>query len=807
MTVQVAVEAAVYAIDKPYTYLLPDSLHALPGSRVSVPFGRGNRISEAIVLSVGNEDAAELKAVAEVLDEEPLLDEGMLRLAAFLRERCFCTFYDAIKAILPAAVWLQTETVYEIADEGWQSILPLTDPLRPMMEHLAALGGKGTQSALTRQLGADCGDGLKTLEKRGLLREERELQRRNTDKTEAILSLRMQPEEAVALAAAQKRRAPMQAAVLELLASTGTASKKEVCYFTGASSETVRRLAELGYLEVTEREILRTSVRLPDAPAKPLILNPEQQYVFDRLSEQSRQENPGVALLYGVTGSGKTAVYLSLIRRTLDSGKSAILLVPEIALTPQLVELLASHFGKEVAVLHSRLRLGERCDEWKRIRRGDARVVVGTRSAVFAPVRELGLLIVDEEHEHSYKSENTPRYHAREVAFYRGYHEHALVLLGSATPSVESMYRARSGAYTLHILRERFNGKPLPTAEIVDMKQELRSGNGTPVSTPLRNALLANAGRQAILFLNRRGASKMTVCVGCGFVPQCPNCSVNLTYHKANGRLMCHYCGHSQPASDICPVCGGHLKQVGFGTQRVQEELEKLLPGQEILRMDADTVTATNTHESILNRFREDELPVLIGTQMVTKGLNFPKVTLVGVLDADAALYMDNFRAAETAFSIVTQVIGRSGRGSETGKAFLQTMTPENPVIGLAARQDYDGFYELELPMRQLRGCPPFADLITVTFSGIGEAQTAERARHFRTMLQTALPGTRLAVRILGPAPAAVARVCGRYRYRLTLSLQSTREARLLIAALLRAFSKEKESKGVSAFVDINPYE
>lgn len=599
----------------------------------------------------------------------------------------------------------------------------------------------------------------------------------------------------------------MQAAVLELLATAGSVSQKELCYFTGASRETIRRLRELGYVEEAQQEVLRSAVHAPARTAEPLELSPDQRHAFEALRRQSAAEKPGVALLYGVTGSGKTAVYLSLIRACLDEGRSAMLLVPEISLTPQLVELLTAHFGERVAVLHSRLRIGERYDEWKRIRRGAATVVVGTRSAVFAPLVNPGLFILDEEHEHSYKSENTPRYHAREVAIWRGLRERALVVLGSATPSVESMYRARSGQYSLCTLTSRYNGHGLPAAEIVDMKQELRAGNGSPLSRRLREALLQNEGKQAILFLNRRGSSRMLVCVDCGDVPQCPNCSVNLTYHRANGRLMCHYCGFSRPVYETCPACGGHLKMVGFGTQRVEAELKELLPGKEILRMDADTVTASNSHEVILNRFRDENIPVLIGTQMVTKGLNFENVTLVGVLDADAALYVDNFRAAETAFSMITQVAGRSGRGREDGLALIQTMTPENPVITMAAKQDYDGFYALELPLRQLRGCPPFADLLTVTFSGLQEEQVAAAALRFRSMLQAALPESGLTVRVLGPAPASVAKVSNHYRYRLTLSLQNSREARQLLSWLLRCFSKDKENRGVNAFADINPYE
>ncbi|MBQ6799277.1 MAG: primosomal protein N' [Oscillospiraceae bacterium] len=801
MLAKVSVEAAVYAIDKPYTYLLPADLTVLPGMRVVVPFGRGNRRSEGIVLSVEEGEDPSLKFIESVLDHEPLLDAEMLRLAAFLRERFFCTFYDAVKAILPAGVFVRAETVYvrterpvDVADEDEKALLAFVEEL----------GGSASEAVLKKNFPEEI---LQKLVKRGFLHTERELSGKTADKAETVLELAVDPEEAAAYASAHRRKAPMQAAVLELLAVTGAVSQKELCYFTGASRETVKRLRDLGFLTEGEQEVLRSSVQIPAVLREVPALNTEQRYVFDGLRKQAVSDVPGAALLYGVTGSGKTAVYLSLIRDCLQRGKSAMLLVPEIALTPQLVNTLTGHFGEKVAVLHSRLRIGERYDEWKRIRRGEASVVVGTRSAVFAPLKDPGIFILDEEHEHSYKSEQSPRYHARDVAAFRAIRSGALLLLGSATPSVESMYRARSGQYTLYTLKNRYNGKPLPMAELVDMKQELREGNGSCLSRRLQNALRDNEGKQAILFLNRRGSSRMLICVDCGHVPQCPNCSVNLTYHRANSRLMCHYCGYSQTVFETCPACGGHLKMVGFGTQRVQTELEDVLPGKQVLRMDADTVSATNTHEMILRRFEEEEIPVLVGTQMVTKGLNFPKVTLVGVLDADSALYVENYRASETAFSMITQVAGRSGRGEEEGLALIQTMTPENAVISMAARQDYDGFYALELPLRQLRGCPPFADLIMITFSGLQEQNVLDGAVYFREMLTAALPQTQLSVRVMGPAPAPIAKVSNRYRFRLTLSLQNCKEARRLIAWALKTYLKDNRFRDVSAFADVNPYE
>ena len=474
-----------------------------------------------------------------------------------------------------------------------------------------------------------------------------------------------------------------------------------------------------------------------------------------------------------------------------------------------LLALFAAHFGENVAVLHSSLSIAERYDAYKRIRNGEARVVIGTRSAVFAPARNLGLLIVDEEQEHTYKSENSPRYHAREVAIYRGVQEKALVLLGSATPSVESMYRAKKGIYRLYTMHRRYNRKALPPVELVDMKQELKSGNPTAISEPLLFALRENLqnGQQSILFLNRRGTSRMIACVDCGYVPVCPACSANYTYHHANGRLMCHYCGRSEPLPVRCPVCGGHLKQIGFGTQKVQEQLENLLPGARVLRMDADTISAVNTHEKLLRQFQEERIPILLGTQMVTKGLNFENVTLVGVIDADLSLYVPSYKAAETTFSMVTQVVGRAGRGAVGGRAVIQTMTPQNRVLTLAAQQDYDTFFEEELPLRELRGCPPFRDLLTVTFHGLDEEAVWHGAQDFRAMLaaQLASPYYRQEqANILGPAPAAVARVNYRYRCRLTLSCVNTRTLRQLVAYCMREFAKDRKYRGVGVFADVN---
>ena len=811
MIAKIAVSAAIYAIDKPYDYRVPDGVHVSVGLRVSVPFGRANKRCEGIVLALTQGDESKLKPVLEALEEQPLLDERMLHTAAFLRERYFCTFYDAVKAILPAGVWFQEKERYEIINADWERAITRQPVAKSVMQTLADLGGSAEISLLRKQYDEEpLRKALRYLLKKKLLCCHSDRSRRVKDKTERIALLTVSSEEALQYAAAKQRSAPLQTAVLELMVTLGECATKELCYFTGATGATLRRLEQMGYLSFLEEERLRLPELPATAPQAPPTLNEEQQRAFDGLVRQSAQGKPGVALLYGVTGSGKTSVYIRLIYDCLARDRSAVLLVPEISLTPQLLALFAAHFGDGVAVLHSGLRITERYDAWKRIRSGEAKVVLGTRSAIFAPARNLGLIIVDEEQEHTYKSENSPRYHAREVAIYRGAQENALVLLGSATPSVETMYRAKNGSYCLYTLRNRYNRMALPPVEIVDMKRELKEGNPTAISEPLLRALRENQekGQQSILFLNRRGTSRMVACVDCGYVPACPACTVNLTYHHANGRLMCHYCGHSEPMPKRCPVCGGHLKQIGFGTQKVQEQLAALLPQSEVLRMDADTVSAVNTHEKLLHRFEEDRIPILLGTQMVTKGLNFENVTLVGVLDADMSLYVGSYRAAETTFSMITQVVGRAGRGQTGGRAIIQTMTPQNLVIELAARQDYDTFYRQELPLRELRGCPPFRDLITVTFHGRVEEQTWQTAQRFAAALRAQLQSEFYhaeQVDLLGPAPAQVARVNYHYRCRLTLSCRNTRTLRQLVAHLVREFAKK--TRDVGLYADINGVE
>ena len=688
---KVAVAAATYAIDQPYDYLVPVELEdtAQPGIRVLVPFGAGNRRTDGILLAITDGEASpKLKAILALLDERPVLDGELLKLALWMREQYFCTVYDAARAILPAGLWFSLKDCWKLKDsvdrEKAYEAAGTSAKAIHLVEMLFANGGCVELGQIHAAFGTkDPNPAIRLLEQQGIIEHITSAARGVGDKTEQVAVLAIPPEDAMAMIGPKRKKAPLQYAVTEQLCAVGRVSAQELCYFTGASMTTVKSLAKQGVLELVKQEVFRRP-ELPDVPeAEEITLNAEQENAYQGLRALMEQGRAAGALLYGVTGSGKTQVYIKLIYDVLAKGKTALVLVPEIALTPQVMHKFAAHFGKQIAILHSSLSAGERYDEWKRARSGEARVVIGTRSAVFAPLPDLGLIVLDEEQEASYKSEQTPRYHARDVARYRCAKHQALLVMGSATPAIESMYLAKTGKYHLFTLRRRFSENGLPNVSIVDMKEELRAGNGGIISRELAQALSETVlkGEQAILFLNRRGTNRMAICEECGQVPMCPRCSVSLTYHSANRRMMCHYCGHSEPLQEKCPSCGGLLNYVGAGTQKVEEELEKLFPAVSVLRMDADTVTATRSHEMILSQFRKRKSSVLVGTQMVAKGLDFPNVTLVGVVAADQSLYMDDFRAGERTFSLLTQVVGRAGRGEKQGRALIQTYTPGNEVI------------------------------------------------------------------------------------------------------------------------------
>ena len=738
-----AVAAATFWIDRPYDYLVPEELvgQIQPGMRVSVPFSRGNRQTEGIVLALSNVSKYESpKPITMLLDDKPVLTEEQIRLALFMRERFFCTVFDAVKAILPAGLWFQAD-------------------------------GK----------------------------------RRIQDKTVEMAKLSVPAEDAADAADRIRRRSPQQAALLDMLCSFEALPSKELLLHCGAGKTSLKALCSKELVTLYQREVYRRPELPPEELRDIPKLNDEQERAFRGLEKIAESGKAACALLQGVTGSGKTSVYIHLIRRALDRGKSVILLVPEIALTPQMLRTFSGHFGDEVAVLHSSLSVGERYDEWKRIKNGKAHLVIGTRSAIFAPTDQLGLCIIDEEQEETYRSENAPRYHARDIAKYRCSKSGCLLVLGSATPELVSRYQAEIGKYSYFRLDTRYNARELPHVQIVDMKRELREGNGGCISSVLADQLQQNldAGEQSILFLNRRGTNKLISCGDCGFTYKCPRCSVSLTYHSANHRLLCHYCGYSRRVDENCPECGGRLNYVGAGTQLVVEELNQLFPGREVLRMDTDSVAPIGSHEELFERFRKENIPFLVGTQMVTKGLNFENVTLVGVLSADQSLYAGDYRAGERTFSLITQVVGRSGRGSKPGRALIQSFTPENETIVQASRQDYEAFYHAELELRRLQHTPPFADLLAVTVSGVDEDQVVRGARYVRERLENLIGLQR--ARFLGPTPMSVVKINNRFRYRVHISCRADSTLRAFVAQVVIECSTDKRFRGLSVFAENDP--
>ena len=804
---RVAVSGVTYWVDKPYTYAVPEALSSRlrPGVRVVVPFG-GSRPREGIVLALGGETEHSLKKLYDVLDEEPLLSPLQLKLALWMRERFLCTVMDAVRAMLPSGLWYDLLPVYCLGE----GVLPENGGSRSEKLVLGIVADRGGRCELAdieaAFPGKNPGTVFSSLVKKGLLVPDAEALRRGSEKTILKATLAVSPAEAM-LRAEQNTRAVRQSAILQVLAQLGKASVADLCYFTGSGRDAVRALEKKGLVTLRYETVYRRPDYDRAAGDDPLPqLNREQERAYEGLSALLREDKPNAALLYGVTGSGKTTVYIRLIYDALRAGKSAILLVPEISLTPQMLQPFASHFGDRIAVLHSALSMGERSDEWRRIRAGDARLVIGTRSAVFAPVSHLGIIILDEEQEDTYKSETTPRYHARDVAKFLCAKEKALLVLGSATPDIGSMYYARSERYHLFTLPERYNAMQLPRVRIADMRQELRSGNGTSLSGVLREEIAENLsrGEQTILFLNRRGSSKLVLCGECGHTYKCPNCSANLTYHSVGDRLMCHYCGYTRRTDPVCPACGGHLKYLGTGTQKVVEELAEVFPDVPVLRMDTDTVAPVGSHRALFERFRVQKIPIMVGTQMVTKGLNFENVTLVGVLSADQSLYTSEYRAGERTFSLITQVIGRSGRFEKPGRAVVQTFTPDNQIITQAASQNYDGFYESELALRSLTGSPPFSELYVLTATGAEESTVLRCCGDIRGSLLEAFR-TLPDVRLMGPAPLPVARVNNLWRYRVTVAAPEGADVRWAIRQTLMLCNNSKKYRGVSVYADYNP--
>lgn len=802
---RVAVEGTPPEADRLYDYALPSAAADVqPGMRVIVPFGRGNRRHEAMIVEV--KDTSEypsVKQIESIIDAEPVLDAHLLKLALHMRARLGCSFYAIVHAMLPTGLWYRRETKYACTSSYLEN-LESCDPLQ--VELLTYLGQNpgSTESVLLRIAPKDV---LTKLVKRGLIEKQENFMPAAREKLQFVYALTEQGQE-YSFDGINASRAPMRRAVIEFLLQNGASDGREVEYYTGASRAVLTGLVRSGLIEKTERRVWRH----PDVgvyqPTQ-IILNDEQRVAAEGLCALADRDEAQTALLFGVTGSGKTEVYINLLHHVLETGGQAIILLPEIALTPQFTARFLHEFGARVAVIHSALSLGERFDEWSRIRSGEVDLVVGTRSAVFAPLRNIKLMIIDEEHEQTFVSDNDPRYHARDVALYRARETNALVLLGSATPSLDTAYRAQTGEYAYFELNHRARAANLASVILSDRRMAYRCGFKGNVGPELAMQLgetLAR-GEQAVFFLNRRGASRSVRCLNCGHVPMCVNCSSALSYHRQNDRLMCHLCGYSEPMLYACPECGGeHIEHIGAGTQSVEQELMEALPGIRVLRMDSDTTQGKDSHEKILSRFAAGEADVLVGTQMIAKGLDFPNVTLSAVIDADMSLYTGDFRAAERTFSLITQVIGRSGRADKPGYAVIQTSCPENEVIQTAARQDYWAFYASEILLRQQLGQPPFNRLVRMTFCAPLDADArdgAGRMHHIlRSYLSTAFSD--LEMTLLGPAQAPIHKLNNQFYYTLYIRCTDSKRQRALLSGALLQFSRDPQNRKIKVYYDIN---
>ncbi len=800
-------DKAAYHFDKLYSYAIPAQFAAVlqPGMRVLVPFGGGNRKRQGIVLDrVKVKSLEKLKPVISLLDREPVLSPEFLRLVSFLKETTFCSYFDAVKAILPGGIGYRVQYGYQLSprwDQDWEK---LEENEREIASYLGQRKEEVPGEKLLGLLGLSTdSEFLERMRQKGILVREETARRRMKDETVRMLAL--SPQEG---GLENIRLTPKQKEVVAFLQTVETASVRETIYFTGVTEAVFRALHKKGLVYYYDAEILRQEEENPSGQGELPPLTQGQQRAYQSLLEEYEKKGASTALLYGVTGSGKTQVYLRLIAKALEEGKQAIVLVPEISLTPQTIAAFTAVFGDKVAIQHSGLSLGERMDQWKKIRAGQVSIAVGTRSAIFAPFANLGLIVIDEEQEHTYKSEASPRFHARDVARFRSAQNSCLLVLASATPSVESYYYAQKGAYRLVQLEERFGGALLPKVEIIDMGQQLREGNDLALSRELLAGMEENLqkGEQTILLLNRRGYHTKAICTGCNTAASCPNCSIAMTYHAANQRLLCHYCGYSRPADESCPVCGGsYLRYQGVGTQKLEEQLHTLFPQARVLRMDADTTMTKNAHSEKFKAFAAGEYDIMIGTQMVAKGLHFPQVTLVGVIAADASLFGDDFKCQERTFSLITQVIGRAGRGEKHGRALIQTFVPDNRVIEQAARQDYEGFFQEEILGRKVMLYPPFCSICAIGFSGPMESQVVEATRRFlKDLKQTAAKEyPDLPLRVLGPTANMIVKVSGKYRYKILIKCKNTADFRRMVAGLLVRAGKAPENKQVFVFGDL----
>ncbi|MBC2119791.1 primosomal protein N' [Listeria marthii] len=789
---KVIVDVPAMQVDRPFDYFIPEDLEELirPGMRVSVPFG--NRKIQGFVIALGEtEENPKLKGIDGVMDLAPVLNEELMELGDWLAEDTLSFRVSAYQAMLPAALRAKYEKYFLRLDEE-------NEELEQLFEGYETLDWKVAEArGLLKQIGKWV--------REGSVEVVYQVKNKITNKKVRVVSCLKAPHQLAEIIEDMPKNAKAQSRVLAFFQAfegteiTAVDLKKQA----ETTDTTIKKLADLGLLTIQEKIISRDPYENHQfEKSESLELLPDQQTACEKINAAKEQET---FLIHGVTGSGKTEIYLQTIEAKLKEGKEAIVLVPEISLTPQMVERFKSRFGSEVAVLHSALSSGEKYDEWRKIERKEARVVVGARSAVFAPFENLGIIIIDEEHEASYKQEDNPRYHARDVAIWRATKYQCPVVLGSATPSLESFARAKKGVYTLIELPSRVNDRAMPEVNVVDMREELRKENRTEFSTELLEKIKDRIAKkeQTVLMLNRRGYSSFVMCRDCGYVVECPNCDISLTYHQSSNQMKCHYCGHEERVPQQCPSCEGeHIRYFGTGTQKVEESLTKLIPEARVIRMDIDTTRTKGAHEKLLNSFRNHEADILLGTQMIAKGLDFPDITLVGVLNADTMLHLPDFRASERTFQLLTQVSGRAGRHERTGEVVVQSYNPEHYSIEFAKKHDFIGFYNHEMQLRKMGSYPPFYYLTMINVSDENEMKAIRTIQEMAQFLRGKLGPDAV---ILGPVPSTITRIKNKYRYQCIIKYKIEPNLKKELKTLITHYQKDQQ-KGLTITIDVQPY-
>lgn len=810
-----------YCIDREYDYFIPLEMReqVKVGSFVTVPFGRGNRKQMAVVKELHHcPSFNEVKPISEICHDRPELSLEMLMLCEFMKEQWLCTFGEAVRCAVPSSVLGKLgEFYYPLPTEGPGASSEFTPADLFVYDYLCSTGGKSLESLKVKFGAGAATEAVNKLLAKKYIGKELMTERAMANAFEDYYSLAVDREECERILSGEGRiklRSEKHREILSRLMEDGEVSARELTSSLSVGSQQFKALCEKGLITLEKKRVYRQLFEGNTKESSEIVLNDEQSSAFETVKEKLGAGSPSALLLHGVTGSGKTSVIISAIDEALCLGKGVIMLLPEIALTPQTLKIFSSRYGERIALVHSGLSAGERHDAFSRISEGKADLVVGTRSAIFSPVKNLGLIIIDEEHETTYKSETSPKYHARDVARWRCAHNSAVLLLASATPSIESYTKAMEGKYTLLKLKNRYGGAILPEVKIYDMRNEARVGNTSPIGSLLKEELVSvsERGEQSILFLNRRGYNTSVSCKSCGETVTCPHCSISMNYHTRRGDfdrgfLFCHWCGYKMPMPSHCPSCASeHLARIGFGTQKIEQEIIDLLPQKRVLRMDADSTSAKNSLDELLTEFKENRADVLLGTQMVTKGHDFPNVTLVGVLLADMSLYMDDYHANERTFSMLTQVIGRAGRSKKKGMAIIQTNNPDNDTIRLACKQDYESFYASEIRLRKLLVFPPYCDIALMTVVGSDEKQVLIAAKTLRGELDKQL-GTAFSdvqMIVFGPFESPVYKVEEKYRMRLIIKCRLNRRSRELFAGLLAEFGKNTKSR-LALSIDFNP--